>query len=52
MAILLEKILKAAETEADWLRYYGHSETRMLGRMKGRELTKEVRDMKLSQLGI
>ena len=30
MAILLEKILKAAETEADWLRYYGHSETRMI----------------------
>jgi len=25
--MLLEKILKAAETEADWLRYYGHSET-------------------------
>lgn len=30
MAILLEKILKAAQTEADWLRYYGHSETRMI----------------------
>jgi hypothetical protein len=29
MAILLKDILKAAETEADWLRYYGHSETRM-----------------------
>jgi hypothetical protein len=30
MAILLEKILKAAQTEADWLRYYGHSETRLV----------------------
>lgn len=30
MAILLERILKAAQTEADWLRYYGHSETRMI----------------------
>lgn len=29
MAILLEKILKAAQTEADWLRYYGQSETRL-----------------------
>jgi hypothetical protein len=25
----LEKILKAAKTEAEWLKYYGHSETRM-----------------------
>jgi hypothetical protein len=25
----LEKILKAAKIEADWLRYYGHSETKM-----------------------
>jgi len=25
----LERIWKSATTEADWLRYYGHSETRM-----------------------
>ena len=25
----IEEILKAAETEADWLRYYGNSETRL-----------------------
>lgn len=30
MAILLKDILRAAETEADWLRYYGHSETRLV----------------------
>lgn len=29
MAILLKDILRAAETEADWLRYYGQSDTRM-----------------------
>lgn len=29
MAILLEKILRAAETEADWLRYYGEASTRL-----------------------
>ena len=26
---MLEKILKAAQTEADWLRYYGQSDTRL-----------------------
>lgn len=34
MAILLEKILRAAETEADWLRYYGDARTRLVDKFE------------------